>query len=441
MINRITIKNAKLDVESIRYRVSSNFSEDAIKKTQEILENVRNCGDDAIKRYTSVFDKVELDSFQVSNEEIEEAYNCISDDHIKTIKFIRDRLVRNETILLDHLKKISSLYIKNENIQRIIQPIPSVGCYVPGGSARYPSTLIMCVTPAKLAGVKRIVAITPTKLNGKIDPLTLVSADICGVNEIYKIGGAQGIAGLAFGTDSIKRVDKIVGPGGMYVTIAKLLVSNIVSIDMLAGPTELVIYADDKSNAKYVALDLISQSEHSKDTLCGLVTNSYEFANTVEDEINNILENKISRQEIVTNSLKENGFIAISENEDLAIEFINEIAPEHLQIMAKNELKIVKKITSAGLTLIGENTPSAASDYCLGSNHVLPTMGFGKSRTSLSILDFVRIANLVQASKKELEEIEPYIKIITKEEGLINHYEAVKERVKDITNQKIKDEK
>ena len=441
MINRITIKNAKLDVESIRYRVSSKFSEDAIKKTHEILENVRNCGDDAIKRYTSVFDKVELDSFQVSNEEIEEAYNCISDDHIKTIKLIRDRLVRNETILLDHLKKVSSLYIKNENIQRIIQPIPSVGCYVPGGSARYPSTLIMCVTPAKLAGVKRIVAITPTKLNGKIDPLTLVSADICGVNEIYKIGGAQGIAGLAFGTGSIKRVDKIVGPGGMYVTIAKLLVSNIVSIDMLAGPTELVIYADDKSNAKYVALDLISQSEHSKDTLCGLVTNSYEFANTVQDEINNILKSKISRQEIVTNSLKENGFIAISENEDLAIEFINEIAPEHLQVMAKNELKIVKKITSAGLTLIGENTPSAASDYCLGSNHVLPTMGFGKSRSSLSILDFIRIANLVQASKKELEEIEPYIKIITKEEGLINHYEAVKERVKDITNQKIKDEK
>jgi histidinol dehydrogenase len=441
LINRITIKNAKLDVESIRYRVSSNFSEDAIKKTQEILENVRNYGDDAIKRYTSVFDKVDLDSFQVSNEEIEEAYNCISDDHIKTIKLIRDRLVRNETILLDHLKKISSLYIKNENIQRIIHPIASVGCYVPGGSARYPSTLIMCVTPAKLAGVKRIVAITPTKLNGKIDPLTLVSADICGVNEIYKIGGAQGIAGLAFGTDSIKRVDKIVGPGGIYVTIAKLLISNIVSIDMLAGPTELVIYADDKSNAKYVALDLISQSEHSKDTLCGLVTNSYEFANTVEDKIKNILESKISRQEIVTNSLKENGFIAISESEDLAIDFINEIAPEHLQIMAKNELKIVKKITSAGLTLIGENTPSAASDYCLGSNHVLPTMGFGKSRTSLSILDFVRIANLVQASKKELEEIEPYIKIITKEEGLINHYEAVKERVKDITNQKIKDEK
>ena len=169
MINRITIKNAKLDVESIRYRVSSNFSEDAIKKTQEILENVRNCGDDAIKRYTSVFDKVELDSFQVSNEEIEEAYNCISDDHIKTIKLIRDRLARNETILLDHLKKISSLYIKNENIQRIIQPIPSVGCYVPGEYARYPSTLIMCVTPAKLAGVKRIVAITPTKLNGKIE--------------------------------------------------------------------------------------------------------------------------------------------------------------------------------------------------------------------------------------------------------------------------------
>ncbi|HET8792970.1 MAG TPA: histidinol dehydrogenase [Nitrososphaeraceae archaeon] len=431
-MKRLTIKNAKVDVDSIRYNIANNFSDDAINKTRDIIENVRKHGDDAIKKYTSKFDKVELDSFKVNHEEIKEAYNCISEDHIKTIKLIRDRLIKNETIFLEHLKKISSLYPQNENIQRIIQPIASVGCYVPGGSARYPSTLIMCVTPAKLAGVKRIVTISPTKNDGKIDPLTLVSADICGVDEIYKIGGAQGIAGLAFGTESIKKVDKIVGPGGMYVTIAKLLVSNIVSIDMLAGPTELVIYADDKSNAKYVALDLISQSEHSKDTLCGLVTDSHEFANKVEEEINNILAKKISRQEIVTNSLHENGFIAVSKNEDSAIEFVNEIAPEHLQIMAKNELKILNKITSAGLVLLGENTPSAASDYCLGSNHVLPTMGFGKSRTSLSILDFVRISNIVRSSKKEIEEIEPFVKIITQEEGLLNHYKAVKERTIDI---------
>jgi len=432
-LKRLTIKNAKLDVESIRYNIANNFSDDAINKTRDIIENVRKYGDDAIKKYTSKYDKIELDSFKVNTEEIEEAYNCISQDHIKTIKLIRDRLIKNETIFLEHLKKISSLYPQNENIQRIIQPISSVGCYVPGGSARYPSTLIMCVTPAKLAGVKRIVAISPAKNDGKIDPLTLVSADICGVDEIYKVGGAQGIAGLAFGTESIKKVDKIVGPGGMYVTIAKLLVSNIVSIDMLAGPTELVIYADDKSNAKYVALDLISQSEHSKDTLCGLVTDSHEFANKVEEEINNILAKKISRQEIVTNSLHENGFIAVSKNEDSAIEFVNEIAPEHLQIMAKNELKILNKITSAGLVLLGENTPSAASDYCLGSNHVLPTMGFGKTRTSLSILDFVRISNIVRSSKKEIEEIEPFVKIITQEEGLLNHYQAVKERSKERT--------
>jgi histidinol dehydrogenase len=430
-LKRITIKNAKLDVNSIRYNTSNNFSEDIIKKTRGIIENVQKYGDEAIKKYIFEYDKVELDSFKVSNKEIEEAYDCISDNHIKTIKLIRDKLIKNENVLLEHLKEIPNLYLQNKNIQRIIQPISSVGCYVPGGLARYPSTLIMCATPAKLVGVKRIVAISPTKVDGKIDPLTLIAADICGVDEIYKIGGAQGIAGLAFGTDSIKKVDKIVGPGGRYVTIAKLLVSNIVSIDMLAGPTELIIYADDKSNAKYVALDLISQSEHSKDTLCGLVTNSYEFANKVEEEINNILLKKITRQDIVTNSLHENGFIAISDNEDLAIEFVNEIAPEHLQIMARNELNLIKKITSAGLVLVGENTPSAASDYCLGSNHVLPTMGFGKSRTSLSILDFIRISNIVQSSKKEIEEIEPFIKIITQEEGLINHYKAVKERVKD----------
>ncbi|MDQ2685943.1 MAG: histidinol dehydrogenase, partial [Thermoproteota archaeon] len=246
-MKRITIKNAKLDVNSIRYNTSNNFSEDTIKKTREIIENVRKYGDEAIKKYTFEYDKVELDSFKVNNKEIQEAYDCISDDHIKTIKLIRDKLIKNENVLLEHLKEIPNLYLQNKNIQRIIQPISSVGCYIPGGLARYPSTLIMCATPAKLAGVKRIVAISPTKIDGKIDPLTLIAADICGVDEIYKVGGAQGIAGLAFGTDSIRRVDKIVGPGGRYVTIAKLLVSNIVSIDMLAGPTELIIYADDKS--------------------------------------------------------------------------------------------------------------------------------------------------------------------------------------------------
>jgi histidinol dehydrogenase len=289
----------------------------------------------------------------------------------------------------------------------------------------------MCVVPAKLVGVKRIVTISPPQKNGKIDPLTLVAADICGVNEFYKVGGAQGIAALAFGTPSIKSVDKIVGPGGIFVTAAKLLVSNRISIDMMAGPTELVIYADSQANPKYIALDLVSQAEHSKDTICGLVTNSSRLADIVEKEINKILKKNIYRKQLVLESLDKNGFIALSENEDLAIEFVNEFSPEHLQIMARNEMDIAKKITSAGLTLIGENTPSSVSDYCLGSNHVLPTMGFGKSRASLSVLDFIRFSTIVKSTKKDLKKIKPFINMITQKEGLLNHYEALRERIQD----------
>jgi histidinol dehydrogenase len=289
----------------------------------------------------------------------------------------------------------------------------------------------MCATPAKVAGVRRIVAISPPLKDGTIDPLTLVAADICGVNEFYKVGGAHGISALSFGTPAISKVSKIVGPGGIFVTIAKILASSRVSIDMIAGPTELLVYADSKANPKLVALDLISQAEHSYDTLCGLVTTNKEFAMQVTNEIQSILEkNVIERSDIVRKSLEENGFIAICKDESSSTEFINEVAPEHLEIIASNARSISKKISSAGLVLIGKYTPSSASDYCLGSNHVLPTLGFGKSRASLSVLDFVRIVNIVQATKSGLEKVESVIKQISTAEGLTNHYEAVKERLK-----------
>lgn len=433
MIKKIVIKNPKDDVENIRYNTIDNFSEDIIKKVGEVIGNVRKDGDHALKKYTYEYDRVMVDSIRVNKDEIKDAYKQVTDKQVKTIYKIRETLIENDIIFLEHIKKISSLYSNNRRIKRFVQPISSVGCYIPGGLARYPSTLVMCATPAKLAGVKRLVAISPPQKNGNVDPLTLVAADICGINEFYKVGGAQGIAALAFGTHSIKSVDKIVGPGGIFVTMAKLLVSNKVSIDMMAGPTELVIYASSETNPRYVALDLVSQAEHSKDTLCGVVTNSLEFADKVQNEVNKILKKNISRKEFVSESLNKNGFIAIAENDDLAIDFVNEIAPEHLQIMSIKELNISRKINSAGLILIGENTPSSASDYCLGSNHVLPTMGFGKSRASLSVLDFIRFSTIIKSNKNDLKKIEPFIKIITQEEGLVNHYEAVKERLIDIS--------
>lgn len=429
MIKTIIVKNAKSDAENLR-NSSNIISDELIQRTKGIMEDVEKYGDSAIIDYEEKFDGVRLNSLKVTDEEMKEAYNKVTKKQIQSIKMIRNRLIKTEISLFKQLHKIS-LSSYGVKIQRMIQPISSVGCYIPGGKARYPSTMVMCAVPAKVAGVNRIVAISPPLKDGTIDPLTLVSAEICGVNEFYKIGGAQGIAALTFGTQSISKVNRIVGPGGIFVSIAKTLASTRVSIDMVAGPTELVIYADAKADARIIAIDIISQAEHSYDTFCGLVTTSKDVAIQVDAEIQSILNNNsISRIDIVRRSLVENGFIAICKNEYSAIDFINEVAPEHLEIMAKNARTISTKITSAGLILIGSFTPSSASDYCLGTNHVLPTSGFGKARSSLSVLDFIKIVNKVEATRSGLKKVESKVREIALAEGLMNHYEAVKERIK-----------
>ena len=429
MIKTIIVKNAKSDAENLR-NSSNIISDELIQRTKGIMEDVEKYGDSAIIDYEEKFDGVRLNSLKVTDEEMREAYNKVTKKQIQSIKMIRNRLIKTEISLFKQLHKIS-FSSNGVNIQRTIQPISSVGCYIPGGKARYPSTMVMCAVPAKVAGVNRIVAISPPLKDGTIDPLTLVSAEICGVNEFYKIGGAQGIAALTFGTQSISKVNRIVGPGGIFVSIAKTLASTRVSIDMVAGPTELVIYADAKADARIIAIDIISQAEHSYDTFCGLVTTSKDVAIQVDAEIQSILNNNsISRIDIVRRSLVENGFIAICKNEYSAIDFINEVAPEHLEIMAKNARTISTKITSAGLILIGSFTPSSASDYCLGTNHVLPTSGFGKARSSLSVLDFIKIVNKVEATRSGLKKVESKVREIALAEGLMNHYEAVKERIK-----------
>ena len=429
MIRTIIVKSAKSDAENLR-NSSNRITNEFIQKTKVIMEDIEKYGDSAIMNYEEKFDGVKLNSLKVTDEEIREAYNKVTKKQVQSIKMMRNMLIKTDIALFKKLQKIS-LSSDGIKIQRMIKPIDSVGCYIPGGKARYPSTMLMCAVPAQVAGVKRIVAISPPLKDGKIDPLTLVSAEICGIDEFYKIGGAQGIAALTFGTQSINKVSKIVGPGGMFVSIAKILSSSRVSIDMVAGPTELVVYADAKADARLIALDIISQAEHSYDTFCGLVTTSKELAAKVNTEIQSILNNNsISRIDIIRKSLVENGFLAICKNEYSAIEFVNEMAPEHLEIMAKDAKTISTKIISAGLILIGSFTPSSASDYCLGSNHVLPTLGFGKSRASLSVLDFIKIVNKVEATRSGLKKVESKIREITSAEGLINHYEAVKERIK-----------
>ena len=427
MIKTITITNAKEDAAKLR-NSGISISDQLIQRVASIMNDVAERGDAAIIDYTEKLDGVRLNSLKVTEEEFEQAYSMVTKKQIQAINVIKRRLMESEVSVMNHLKGITILSA-GIKVHRLIQPISSVGCYIPGGNARYASTMVMCAVPAKVAGVKRIVAVSPPLRDGTVDPLTLVAARICGVKEFYKIGGVQGISALAYGTPAIERVSKIVGPGGMFVTAAKFLASRKVSIDMVAGPTELLVYADSKSDPKLIALDLVSQAEHSYDTFCGLVTTSKQLARRVSAEINSILKsNSISRADIIRKSLERNGFIAICKQRSTAVEFINEIAPEHLQLVGKNARATSKKITSSGLVLIGKYTPSSASDYCFGSNHILPTLGFGKSRGSLSVLDFLKLVSTIEATKSGLEKVQHNIREIASAEGLLNHYLAVQAR-------------
>ena len=396
------------------------------KLVQNIIDQVIKNGDSSLYEFEKKFNGVKIKNLQVSKKEIKDAYKLVSKDQINAITESKNRLLKSESILKKQLRKIS-VTIDGTKITKFFEPLNIVGCYVPGGLAQYPSSAIMSVTPAKLAGVDKIVVATPPNKQGRIEPIVLVAADICGADIILKIGGAHAIAALAVGTQSVPQVDKIVGPGGAFATTAKYLVSDIAAIDMLAGPTELVILADDSTNPRLVALDIISQAEHSSDTGCYIITTSQSFAKKVSAEIAKLAPS-IPRKDIVQQSLQKNGFIAVGKLDD-AILLANKIAPEHIQIMTKNANKISQKITSAGLVLVGTNTPSAASDYLLGTNHILPTNKFGRTRGSLSVLDFIKIKTIAESSKPTLQKISKHLKILTDSENLPNHYRAVGERL------------
>jgi len=397
------------------------------KPVQDILEQVRKSGDTALRRLEKKFGGAEIKSFLVSKREISEAYSTVTEDQLDAVKTAKANLARTETALKKRLNSIQ-INANGVKIAKSFEPLQTVGCYVPGGLAQYPSSAVMSIVPAKIAGIKKIIVATPPNKQGKVSPVVLVAADVCGADYIFKVGGAHAIAAMAYGTKSIPQVDKIVGPGGAYVTAAKYLVSDVVSIDMLAGPTELAILADDSADPELVAADLISQSEHSPDTACCLITTSRRLADVVNKEVQNRIST-LKRKEIVRSSLGTNGFIALCKNESDMVQVADNIAPEHLQIITRQAQRVARKVTSAGLVLLGQNTPSAASDYLLGTNHILPTNRFGRSRGSLSVLDFMKVQTRVESSRQALQRIDKKMKVLTDAEDLPNHYGAVRARL------------
>ena len=417
MIKILQVSNVDSFVESRRQKTSKKDR----KIVQSILDDVRKNGDSAVKKYEQKFNGKKTNQLRISKQDSKNA--IITKAEFDALKLSALRLSKTQRILN---KSLIQSVKKIPNVSFV--PIPSVGCYIPGGQARYPSSAIMSVITAAEAGVKRIVVVSPPDSNGNIDPMTITVAEYAGA-EIYKVGGAQAIAALAYGTKSIQKVDKIVGPGGKFVSIAKAIVSEETSIDMIAGPTELGIIVDSSADSELVAYDLVSQAEHSNDTMCFVITTSKSKATQIQKSLEKLIPN-VERSSIVKQSISKNGFIAICKNQNDVIELANKIAPEHMELMVKGAKVLSKKITGPGLVLIGNNTPSSASDYLLGTNHILPTNGFGRTRGGLSVLDFLKLQTVVETKKSDLSEISDNLKILTDAEGLPNHYKAVERRLR-----------
>jgi histidinol dehydrogenase len=392
-----------------------------------IISHVVKNGDAALLALIEQFDEASLEAkdLQVTASEVKNAYNEVSQKQIDALKFMKNKVSAFEQLVLEQVGfKTSSEGI---TVQNVLRPVESVGCYVPGGRAAYPSTLVMTAVPAKAAGVPRIVVCSPPNAEGKVNPLVLVAADVCGVDEVYKVGGAQAIAALAYGTETICPVKKIVGPGSKYVTMAKILVSKDVAIDMPAGPSEVLVLADETADARLIALDMISQAEHGADSVAGLIATSDKLAEEVQGWLAKTAASA-ERGELVVEALKKYGFIITCDSRDEAVELANVFAPEHVEIMMSNAGKIAEKITSAGLILVGSYSPVALSDYASGTNHVLPTGGFGHAFSGLSALDFTRRVSIVESSKEGLRMVRDRVKVMTEAENLPNHYKAVEAR-------------
>ncbi|ACX73297.1 histidinol dehydrogenase [Methanocaldococcus vulcanius M7] len=399
--------------------------EDIMQIVSKILNDVKKNGDRAVKHYTKKFDGVELEELRVSREEIEEAYNLVDYKVIEAIEKAKENIIYFHK---KQMEQINDLEVKKDGIilGQTVRAIENVGCYVPGGRAFYPSTVLMTTIPAKVAGCKHIVITSPPTKEGKGNPATLIAGDIVGVDEIFKVGGVQAIGALAYGTETIPKVDIIVGPGNIYVTVAKKLVYGEVAIDFLAGPSEVLIIADETANAEFVALDFIAQAEHDPNASCVITTTSEDKALEIKEKILEEL-NRAERKEIINSALK-NSAILIGSLEE-CINFSNKYAPEHLEILTKNPEDILKKIDHAGSVFLGEYSPVPVGDYASGTNHVLPTSQFARMSSGLNVETFLKKITYQKLDKESLKQISDIVITLAEAEGLFGHAEAVRRRI------------
>ena len=408
------IKRSQADINSVLTTVS------------DILNDVRENKDNAVKAYTAKFDKAELDDLKVSEEEIKKAYDELDGELIKALESASSNIEKFHKAQIPEEWEME--VIPGITAGQIIRPINSVGCYIPGGRAVYPSTILMTVIPAKIAGVERIIACSPPGPDGKIQAAILVAADLAGVDEIYKCGGAQAIAAMAYGTESIAKVEKIVGPGNIFVTAAKKLVYGDVDIEFPAGPSEVLILADESAIPEYIAYDFLSQSEHDPNASCFLVTDSERIANESNELIEKFAK-EAKRSEIIAESLAQHGHVILCNTMDEAIDFTNEYAPEHLIISTKDDKAVLDKIKNAGSIFLGKYSPVAAGDYGSGTNHVLPTGGGAKMYSGLSTETFIKKPTVQTLTKEGIKELSKTVLPIAEYEGFFAHADSIKVRL------------
>ena len=428
-------------IQKLNSDTKKNLLEDLLKRSpinygqyeasvKEILDKVKEEKDAAVFAYTAKFDGAELtaDTIEVTDAEIEKAYAQVDDTLLTVIRKAKDNIESY------HAKQRQNSWFDSKPDGTIlgqkITPLHRVGVYVPGGKAVYPSSVLMNVMPAKVAGVDEIIMVTPPGKNGKVSPNTLVAAKEAGVDKIYKVGGAQAIAALAYGTESIPKVDKIVGPGNIYVALAKKAVYGHVSIDSIAGPSEILVVADETANPRYVAADLLSQAEHDELASAILVTTSEKLAHEVSDQVDGFLK-ELSRAEIISKSLDNYGYILLADTMEDVIDVANEIASEHLEIQTKNPFEVMTKIRNAGAIFIGEYASEPLGDYFAGPNHILPTNGTAKFFSPLSVDDFIKKSSIISYSREALQKVHKDIESFAKAEQLTAHANSIHVRFEE----------
>ena len=423
---RLTADTQKDLLDSLLKRSPNNYTEYE-NVVAEIIKNVREKGDQAVFEYTKKFDKwdISVDTMRVTEAEIDEAFEMIDQEFVEVLK----RAAAN--IEDFHRKQLRNSWIDTKPDgsilgQRIL-PIAVSGVYVPGGKAAYPSSLLMNVIPAKVAGVEKVIMTTPAGADGKVNAGTLVAAKVAGVDEIYKVGGAQAIAAMAFGTENIPKVDKITGPGNIFVALAKKACFGYVSIDSIAGPSEILVLADETANPRYVAADLLSQAEHDELASAILITTDEKLAEAVNQQIDGFLK-ELSRTEIIQKSLDRYGYILLADSMGDAIEAANAIASEHLEILTKDPYAVMTKIRNAGAIFLGEYSSEPLGDYYAGPNHILPTNGTAKFFSPLNVDDFMKKTSIISYSKEALEKAHKDIELFAKKEGLTAHANSIRVR-------------